>query len=163
MSNKQETSYTNKIKNNFVTLTIPNYIRGSKEAASTELESNDLVARRRQRDELSKTRADNYTTYQQAQEELDHFQSKVHEFRRANNIKNPTSDEREVIATVTRSVSSIRLSGPSHGVPDVERRIAGHATALAKRRDETMAAWNDAGKVFLKNTERITTYFVLEI
>lgn len=147
MSNKQESTYTNRIKGNFYTLTIPHYIRGTKEAASTEQETRDLTDRRRQKEDLLKARGDTSAAYTQAQRDLDDFQRRVHEFRQANNVKNPTTEDRRLIATVTQSVSSIRLTGPSYGVSDIDRRIAAHATVLVKKRDETMAAWNDAGKV----------------
>lgn len=147
MSNKHETSYTNKIKNNFYSLNIPAYIRGNKVAASTEQEKRDLDDRRRQRDELLVKRGETSAAYTKAQQDLDDFQAKALDFRQANNVKNPNVGERQLIATVTRSVSSIRLTGPSHGISDIERRIAGHAVALGKRRDETMNAWNEAGKV----------------
>ena len=130
-----------------MSLNIPRYIRGSKEAATTEVETRDLADRRRQKDELLKKRGVTSAAYTQAQSDLDDFQRKVQEFQQANNVKNPTANDRAIIATVTRSVSSIRLNGPSHGVSDIDRRIAGHAAALVKRRDETMAAWNEAGKV----------------
>ena len=134
-----------------MTLNMPKYIRGSKEAASTEVETRDLADRRRQKDDLLKKRGVTSAAYTQAQSDLDEFQRQVQEYRQANNVKNPTADDRAIIATVTRSVSSVRLNGPGHGVSDLERRIAGHASILVKRRDETMAAWNEAGKVSDKN------------
>ena len=150
MSNRHETSYTNKIKNNFYSLNIPAYIRGNKVAATTEQEKRDLEDRRRQRDELLVKRTDTHAAYAKAQKDLDDFQQKALDFRQANNVKNPNADERQLIAVVTRSVSSVRLTGPSHGIPDIDRRIAGHAIILTKRRDETMNAWNEAGKVIFK-------------
>lgn len=147
MSNRHETTYTNRIKNNFFTLNVPRYIRGKKEAASTEVETRDLADRRRQKDELLKKRGETSAAYTQAQQDLDDFQQRCHDYRLANNVKNPTDNDRAVIATVTQSVSSVKLTGPSHGVPTIERQIAGHANALIKRRDEAMTAWNEAGKV----------------
>ena len=147
MSNKSETTYTNRIKNNFFTLTIPPYIRGSKEAASTAVETRDLADRRRQKDELLKTRGETSTAYAKAQDDLDHFQKQVQDYQLACNVRNPSANDRALIATVTRSVSTIRLTGPSHGVSDLDRRIAGRATALIKSRDDAMAAWNEAGEV----------------
>ena len=86
MSNKQESTYTNRIKGNFYTLTIPHYIRGTKEAASTEQETRDLTDRRRQKEDLLKARGDTSAAYTQAQRDLDDFQRRVHEFRQANNV-----------------------------------------------------------------------------
>ena len=148
MTNKHETSYTNRIKNNFFTLTVPHYIRGTKEAANTENEARDLEDRKRQKDNLLVTRGTTSANYKKAQADLDDFQLKVQEYRQANNIKNPSSTDLALIASVKRSVSSVRLTGPAHGVSDIERQIAGHANMLIKRRDEAMKAWNDAGKVF---------------
>ena len=150
ITTKNETNYTNKIKGNFFTMTIPSYIRGTKEAASTENEAQDLADRRAQKEDLLKTRTETSAKYKAAQRDVDAFQAKVHDFRQANNVKHPTVDDRALITSVTQSVSSIRLTGPSHGVPNIERQIAGYATALIKRRDEAMAAWNDAGKVSLR-------------
>ena len=147
MSNKTETSYTNRIKNNFFTLTIPDYIRGTKEAANTEIETRDLQDRRRQKDDLLKTRDETSAAYSKARQDLADFQKAVQEYRSANNVKNPTTNDLALIASVKRSVSTIRLTGPSHGVPEIDRQIAGYANTLIKRRDETMKAWNDAGKV----------------
>ena len=147
MTNRAETNYTSRIKNNFFTLTIPRHIRGTQETVNNDIEHQDLADRRRQRQALLKTRGETSAAYNQAQDELNDFQRKVAEYQKANNIKSPSSNDRAVIASVKQSVSSIRLTGPSHGVSDIDRQIAAHAVVLAKRRDETQQAWNEAGKV----------------
>ena len=91
MTNRNETNYTSRIKNNFFTLTIPRHIRGTQETVNNDIEHQDLADRRRQRQDLLKTRADTSAAYNRAQSELDEFQRKVAEYQKANNIKNPSS------------------------------------------------------------------------
>ena len=129
-------------------MTMPRYILGNEAASTNEKEAQDLADRRRHRDDLLKTRAETSDAYQKALKDLAEFKRQATAYREANNVKNPTAEEREIIATVTRSVSNVELTGPGHGVPVLERQIAAYAVQLKKRKDETMKAWNEAGKVF---------------
>ena len=121
-------------------MTMPRYIVGNEAAANDEQESQDLVDRRQHREELIQNRKDTNVAFKRAADDLADFKKKAAAYRLANNIKNPSLEDRELIATVTRSVSDVQLTGPSHGVPTIERQIAAHALALKKRKDETWKA-----------------------
>ena len=152
LSSRNEMTYTNRVKNNFFTMTMPRYILGNEAANSTEQEAQDLADRRRHRDDLLKSRAETSDAYQKALKDLADFKKQATAYREANNVKNPTAEEREIIATVTRSVSDVQLTGPGHGVPEIDRQIAAYALILKKRKDEAMKAWNEAGKVKLESS-----------
>ena len=128
---------------------MPNYIRGTEAAATNAVDQQDLIDRRKQRDNLLKTRTETSAAYNQAQANLSKFQQMVIEYQAANKIRDPSESEREVIAVVTRSVSDVRLTGPGHGVSDMDRKIAAHALKLKKLANEAEKAWNAAGKVFI--------------
>ena len=128
---------------------MPNYIRGTEAAATTNQDTDDLMDRRQQRDNLLQTRKETNAAFKKAQNDLTTFRNQVAAYRTANNIKNPSSIQLAAIDVVTKSVSNINLTGPSHGISDIDRRIAAHACALKKKVDETSKAWNQAGKVWI--------------
>lgn len=137
---------------------MPRYILGNEAASSNDQEAQDLADRRRHREELLKARSDTSDAYQRALKDLAQFKRQATAYREANNVKNPTSEDREIIATVTRSVSDVELTGPGHGVPVLERQIAAYAIILKKRKDDTMKAWNDAGKVKILIIDRLNIF-----
>ena len=128
-------------------MTMPKYILGTEATVNNDQEARDLANRKCQQDDLAEAREETSVAYKQASEDLAEFKRQVVAYKAANNVKNPTNDQRNVIATVTRSVSNIQLDGPGHGVDPIDRQIAAHALALKKKRDEAMKAWNDSGKV----------------
>ena len=149
MSNRNEVSWTQKAKNNFFSMQVPHHIHGKKATIQTEREKNDLTRRRRQKEDLMEEQERASEAYDNAQAELTEFQDQVKAFKAADRVKDPSAHDREVMLEVRRSVESITLSGPSHGVPDIERKIAAHAIALKKKRDDAMKVYDDAGKVIM--------------
>ena len=130
---------------------VPHHVHGKKATVQTEREKKDLNRRRRQKEDLLAEQERASAAYDDAEAELTEFQDQVEAYKAADRVKNPSENDREVMLVVRRSVESITLNGPSHGVPDIDRKIAAHAIVLKKKRDDAMKVYDDAGKVSPKN------------
>ena len=147
MSNRTETNWTQRAKNQFFSMQVPAHIAGVKATTHTQREKNDLNRRRRQKEDLLAEQDRACEAYDRAQDDLNEFQRQVEAYKAADRVKDPSNEDRETMLVVKRSVDSITLNGPSHGVSDMERKIAVHALALKKKRDDAMKAYDESGKV----------------
>ena len=147
MSNRTETNWTQRAKNNFFSMQVPHHITGAKAAAHSNREKNDLARRRRQKEDLLEEQELASAAYDRAQDDLNDFQRQVEAYKAADRMKEPTDEDRETMLLVKRSVESITLTGPARGMSDIDRKIFAHALALKKTRDDAMKAYDESGKV----------------
>ena len=149
MLTHNDVSWTQKARNNFPTIPLARHLVGGTVATHDEQDIKDLENRKKQLPKLLARKDEASDRYDEAEKELSDFRDKVAAYRVADNHKKPTADETAVILSVRESVSSISLTGPGHGVSDIERQIAAHAVALKKKSDTLYKSYNEATKVNL--------------
>ena len=98
--------------------------------------------------------------YNEAEDKLLKFQNDVDSYRLADNQKNPNAAERLSLESVRSSVSNIVLNGPGHGVSDIDRKIAAHATVLKKAADTQYKAYLEASKVSFMDQNNLDIFLL---
>ena len=147
MLTHNDVSWTQKARNNFPTIPLARHLIGGAVATHDEQDVKDLQSRNKQLPKLLARKEEASKLYDEAEKELNDFRDNVAAYRVADNHKKPTADETSVMLAVRASVSSITLTGPGHGVSDIDRQIAAHAVALKKKSDTLYKSYNEASKV----------------
>ena len=127
-------------------------------AGTSTVNANDrkqLESRRRTLKHLDRRRAETEEEHSVAETEYYDFLELMEEWKSASNVRSPSDEQQVIIRTMNESVSSINLTGPNNGVPEIQRKMSEKVLKLKDVKNAAMTAWNNALKVNLSQSYSI--------
>ena len=133
------------------TMEVPAHLDKAGTSAVNATDRKQLEARRRALKRLDRRRIETEAEHETAETEYDSFVDLMDDWKAANNVRTPTDEQQVIIRTMNESVSSINLTGPNNGVPEIQRKMSEKVLKLKDAKNAAFAAWTGALKVSIEN------------
>ena len=139
--------YRQQTKIPIVTMEVPAHLDKAGTSSVNATDRKQLESRRRTLKHLDRRRIETEEEHETAETEYYDFLELMENWKGASNVVNPTEDQQVIIRTMNESVSSITLTGPNNGVPEIQRKLSEKVLKLKDTKNTAMAAWTAALKV----------------
>ena len=132
------------------TMEIPSHLDKDSASSVNATDRKQLESRRRTLKHLDRRRIETEEEHSAAETEYYDFVELMEDWKGANNARDPTEEQQVIIRSMNESVSSINLTGPNNGVPEIQRKMSEKVLKLKDAKNAAMTAWNSALKVKLQ-------------
>ena len=129
------------------TMEIPAHLDKDGTSTVNATDRKQLESRRRTLKHLDRRRIETEEEHTAAETEYYDFLELMESWKSASNIRNPTDEQQVIIRSMNESVSSINLTGPNNGIPEIQRKMSEKVLKLKDVKNAAMSAWNSALKV----------------